>query len=596
MLVEKIKDQKKRVIEAKNALRDYAREAASSMYKAVGLSSVYDKAMEKAQRRFDITTEYNQIIGAQKSMVDLVRLQNQFAVGVGEAVASALSFSGAVSEQQQLAADAASAAEKQAEAEEKLAEATEERQSFLDEIASLEEQIAAATGRYTKRVLRDELEKVQEDLAKATEKYAEAEAEAALAAEETNKAQAKKITFLQGLEKQAKQALDFSKVVADLTKAGLSEDAMRQVVAAGAEAGTTLGKELLEGGTDTITKANKFVKTIVDEGQSITKKYAQTLTDTLQAEIDADAAQYAALGKEVGSLISTELNAQALKARGFAEKVRQLISMGLRGTQLEEVVNAGVDAGTDIANALIQSGASTIEHSVRLQDALKIEAMDLGDALVPYFDQTGVLLAQALLDKMEYTLRNLKTILEGKTGKEIKEWMDNFDFQMEQWARSVTDKMTRAAGGTPPPPQPTYTPPGGTSTPGGTLTADQKRAVEALASPNIPFSSAALRVSGVAEMNRAAAGAISYDTAVELIRRRTGLAAGGIVTRPMISEIGEAGPEAVIPLNRLGNFGSATNYNITVNAGVGSDGTQIGAKIVEYIKRYEKSNGTRWRS
>jgi hypothetical protein len=128
------------------------------------------------------------------------------------------------------------------------------------------------------------------------------------------------------------------------------------------------------------------------------------------------------------------------------------------------------------------------------------------------------------------------------------------------------------------------------------LTADQKRAVEALASPNIPFSSAALRVSGVAEMNRAAAGAISYDTAVELIRRRTGLAAGGIVTRPMISEIGEAGPEAVIPLNRLGNFGSATNYNITVNAGVGSDGTQIGAKIVEYIKRYEKSNGTRWRS
>jgi hypothetical protein len=41
------------------------------------------------------------------------------------------------------------------------------------------------------------------------------------------------------------------------------------------------------------------------------------------------------------------------------------------------------------------------------------------------------------------------------------------------------------------------------------------------------------------------------------------LATGGIVTSPTLSLIGEAGPEAVIPLSKMGSMGS----NITVNVG-----------------------------
>ena len=62
-----------------------------------------------------------------------------------------------------------------------------------------------------------------------------------------------------------------------------------------------------------------------------------------------------------------------------------------------------------------------------------------------------------------------------------------------------------------------------------------------------------------------------------------------------IGIVGEAGAEAIIPLNQLGNFGG-NNYSITVNAGMGTNGAQVGAQIVEAIKKYEKSNGTRWRS
>jgi hypothetical protein len=74
------------------------------------------------------------------------------------------------------------------------------------------------------------------------------------------------------------------------------------------------------------------------------------------------------------------------------------------------------------------------------------------------------------------------------------------------------------------------------------------------------------------------------------VPKLTPLAVGGIVTRPTQALIGEAGPEAVIPLDKLGKMGGNT-YNITVNAGMGTNGTQLGAEIVSLIKRYERSSG-----
>lgn len=44
------------------------------------------------------------------------------------------------------------------------------------------------------------------------------------------------------------------------------------------------------------------------------------------------------------------------------------------------------------------------------------------------------------------------------------------------------------------------------------------------------------------------------------------LAAGGIVTRPTLAVVGEAGPEAVIPLSKMGAMGSALNVQIEISA------------------------------
>jgi TP901 family phage tail tape measure protein len=76
-----------------------------------------------------------------------------------------------------------------------------------------------------------------------------------------------------------------------------------------------------------------------------------------------------------------------------------------------------------------------------------------------------------------------------------------------------------------------------------------------------------------------------------------GMADGGIVLPTpggTLAIIGEAGQsEAVIPLDRLdammGRGGG--NISITVNAGMGTDGQDIGRKIVDEIIRYERASG-----
>jgi hypothetical protein len=59
---------------------------------------------------------------------------------------------------------------------------------------------------------------------------------------------------------------------------------------------------------------------------------------------------------------------------------------------------------------------------------------------------------------------------------------------------------------------------------------------------------------------------------------------------PTNALIGEAGPEAVIPLSGI-NSKLGTTINITVNAGIGTNGAQVGREIVDAIKKYERTSG-----
>jgi hypothetical protein len=65
------------------------------------------------------------------------------------------------------------------------------------------------------------------------------------------------------------------------------------------------------------------------------------------------------------------------------------------------------------------------------------------------------------------------------------------------------------------------------------------------------------------------------------------MADGGIVTSPTIAMIGEAGPEAVIPLDRIKNSGGIT---VNVTGGLATS-AEIGQAVVNAIRAYNRSAG-----
>jgi len=68
------------------------------------------------------------------------------------------------------------------------------------------------------------------------------------------------------------------------------------------------------------------------------------------------------------------------------------------------------------------------------------------------------------------------------------------------------------------------------------------------------------------------------------------MADGGIVTGPAIVGVGEAGPEAIVPLSALGSMGG--NVTINVTAGMGADGYKIAQEVVAALQTYQKRNGS----
>lgn len=518
-----VKDQAEATDDAKRELLDYAKAASYAMRESVSLGTTFDIFKESQDAATEAMNAYNE-------------QQAEYTSNISDAVRGTLSLSDALAQQKASIDELNSARDVQAKAEQKFATVSSNLEGILARQAELEQEIANTRGRRRKRELGEELAKIQSDAAKATEEFTGAQLELQKAIDGANDAGSKQITFLQGLEQQANKAKEFGAKLGQLAAAGLSKDAMSQVISAGADTGIAMAEELLTGGADAIAKANDYVKAIESSASEIGTKFADIIKNDKEYYKDA--------GNTVGMSFHESLMSQAQKSRDFSEKVKQLIAMGLEGSALEEVMNAGIDAGTAIADQLIAGGVTAIQQTMELQNALQQEADALGIYAAPYFDQAGVKMAEALLNALQERLKDLPTILANATPTQL-------DAELTKLGKTIANKSK----------VPTLTKP-------------------TIAKPTIPT-------------------VLSQEQRDELNQRRFGFtpfAKGGIVTKPMLGLVGEAGPEAVIPLSAMATMGGGNSYSITVNAGMGTNGTQVGAQIVEAIKKYEKQNGKRWRS
>lgn len=534
-----------RMEEYKAALDGIKSAAKEAIYGSYSLSDALSDAKETADK-------------ANQSIEDLNESFADYAKNVTDSIMDSLSLNDALSAQKAAASDMTKANEEVTKAQAKV----NEEQALYDDLLS------KAAGTFGRRARREAYEKAAEQATK----LAEAQQELTKATADANAEQAKQKTFVERLREQAKLAVTFADQLTKLTSQGLSQDAIDQIVASGAEAGSQMAKELLDGGSVAIDEVNGLFKDLAKVSAAAGARMAD---------------HYKELGQKVGADFVAALASQAHKVSEFSEQVKRLVSMGLSPQNIQMVLQAGYKAGTEIAAAIESGGAETIAQLNDLEISLRGQGEALAKLLGDTFYQAGYDTAKNIVDGMKERIKTLQQEIEDATIPQLKAILANIGKEFDAMLKTLPKPVTQVVNPT--------LPNDGTGGDGGadTRTEDQKRAAAALAAGNIPFSNLALSVSGATEMSNAAKGMYSYETAVDLIRRRTGLAAGGIVTKPMVSQIGEAGPEAVIPLDRLGAMtgGGTTVINLTVNAGMGADGKTVGDAIVNELKRWTRRNG-----
>lgn len=278
---------------------------------------------------------------------------------------------------------------------------------------------------------------------------------------------------------------------------------------------------------DELKTQNDNLKNAVDAYKS----FKDSIKNVINGIVDFGSAAKAETGTFLENLVG-----QASKAAEFATKVQKLIQMGLSESALAQVLASGADAGTKIADEIIAGGATVVTQVNTLVSATDEVAKQLADAMPAEFYKAGITAGEALVQGVKDAIASAAVTLAtaeasaGAAATLVNQESVNF-------VNQTLAKFKKSGKG---------------------LSKSEKQNITDLATQlNIPIPA---------------------------------MAKGGIVTGPTLALIGEAGPEAVIPLNGR-NAGMGNTFNLTVNAGLGADGAVIGREIVDAIKRYERASG-----
>jgi len=257
-----------------------------------------------------------------------------------------------------------------------------------------------------------------------------------------------------------------------------------------------------------LPKALEAAQSELDSAKKAFDDYAAGIADSLN-KLDYGAAYDDA--KEGGTKFLDELQKQARRGQVFAERIQQLVAAGLTGPALQQVIDAGAQTGTAIADELLKANENVLLAN-KLGTDLEAAAKAAGQAAAKQFKQEGVNAATELLAGVEATLK------------------------------SYTIKLTTQK-----------------------LNAKQLQRLKEQFYVDVAF---------------------NFQTSGYAI---PALAEGGLVTRPQVALIGEAGPELVVPLDRVGDMGGGDTYQININAAVAD--ARLGGVIVDALRSYNRRTG-----
>jgi hypothetical protein len=274
------------------------------------------------------------------------------------------------------------------------------------------------------------------------------------------------------------------------------------------------------------------------------KQFAQGIVSSFMGQLDLGAAIDQA--KAAGTSIVEEFAKQGEKAAAFGAKMQEVLALKLSRAAMKDILALGFDRGMDVMNELTTGAVeANIANINKVYDSVELMANQVADQAKSIFYDAGLMLMITTLEAMIMEL-----LPAGKTRKKLLAMMDVLAESMNRTA-TITIGVV-----------------GPSSTP--EFNAAMANYTGPVFSPSNP-----LDLSAIGE---------------GVVIGGPGFAEGGIATRPTPGIFGEAGPEALIPLDRMGDFGGGNTYQITVQTGVG-DPRQIGEQVVSYIKRFEAASG-----
>jgi hypothetical protein len=305
--------------------------------------------------------------------------------------------------------------------------------------------------------------------------------------------------------------------------------------------------------SDALAELTAYRAKLTDEATDSEKEKLKELQQAYQ-----DAQTAAATGAQS---IVEEFVAQSKKFGEFGEKLQQLLRAGLNKTSFMQILNMGAERGSDVADSYLKGNTQELvnrtNETVRAYDEL---AQSIGNETANTFYQAGLQSAIALLKA--FTAAFAK---DGATRKQLKAIIKDLEKDLSiNISANVSTSVSRPSGGGGAAAAPTVT---------GTVSIPTFVGSEIITAP-LPT-----QLGGMDELLanlNAAFGPVPF-------------ADGGIVTRPTVGLVGEAGPEAIIPLSQLGVSGGT--INVTVNAGMGADGAEVGRQVVEALRQYQRRNG-----
>ena len=320
-------------------------------------------------------------------------------------------------------------------------------------------------------------------------------------------------------------------------------DSFRDSIASGITSGNQLS-DAVSGQTSAIEELTRAEERL-EEAQA-------SGDDERIAEAQKDLAEAKKQQKSFLSFLQTGADT----AEGFAQQIDSLRLAGASLEVVQQIAQLGAKTGGRVIAELMSGGAEAIAQANRLVAAVEEASQRAGIAAADQFFGAGVRSAQRFIDAVEASIPELQSVL------------DTIADMIEKalGVRPKVDITGRTTFIEPPAPKPTPSPAPRFTMPVDRFGSEEFNLGTAIKPTPNPFLSAA-------QLQR-----------LQMLDNLAVMGTGGIVTSPTLALIGEAGPEAVIPLSRGGDMGGGDNINITVT----SADPQA---VVEALRRYTRANG-----